>query len=262
LGTIGGNGLQQKVGTSGLLRAASLIGLVALFHCGQTAEQRRGSIYDLRADPTEDHVRRIREYLSDPHPDVRATALNTLVGLRVPDSETLALDGLRDPDGFVRAIAAKRVGDLDRPELGDALVPVLMEDPDPQARRVAAESLERLGADPYVGALIRAMDDPIEGVRLAAVKAVRAADPSPARAALARLLLEDPSWEVRVQAAGALGQAGDVEMAPALEAALADEHELVRAAAANALDRLGRPVPRRVAPAEGTAATEPSGPSS
>ena len=57
----------------------------ALAACGQTADQRRASIYELRADPTEENIARIRGLLSDPDRDVRATAMNTLVGLRQPD---------------------------------------------------------------------------------------------------------------------------------------------------------------------------------
>ena len=51
----------------------------------------------------------------------------------------------------------------------------------------------------------------------------------------ARILREDGVWEVRAQAARALGRSGDPAAVPALEDALQDENEFVRSAAANAL---------------------------
>jgi HEAT repeat protein len=49
------------------------------------------------------------------------------------------------------------------------------------------------------------------------------------------LLLEDPIWEIRVQAARGLGATGDPAVLPVLESALADDNEFVSSAAANAL---------------------------
>lgn len=222
--------------------ALTLLLACALAACGQTAEERRVSIYELRADPTEENIARIRGMLSDPDRDVRATALNTLVGMRQPDADALTLDGLRDADGFVRSIAAKLVGDLGTVERVPLLVELLQADPYPRARQTAAESLERLGGEAAIDGLLRGLEDPIKEVRLASVKGIRALDPRRAMPVLARLLLEDTVWEIRVQAAGALGRIGDPEVVPVLEAAIDDESEFVRSAAANALAELGHPL--------------------
>jgi hypothetical protein len=58
---------------------------------------------------------------------------------------------------------------------------------------------------------------------------------------LSRMLLEDSSYKVRVQAALVLGKLGDRNAAPALIKALRDENNTVRAVAAQALGRLGAP---------------------
>jgi len=89
----------------------------------------------------------------------------------------------------------------------------------------------------------------MENVRLAAIRELRAFDPRAAKERLARLLLDDPSWEIRVQAARALGETGEADVKAALEAALEDPNEFVRGAAANSLKvhrgiREGRSDPR------------------
>ena len=64
---------------------------------------------------------------------------------------------------------------------------------------------------------------------------MRKLEPAAAKPMLARLLLEDPKWEIRVQAAAALGACGDPEVLPVLEAAREDPHEFVRSAVAKAI---------------------------
>lgn len=68
------------------------------------------------------------------------------------------------------------------------------------------------------------------------VGAVRAADKIED---LSRVLLEDPSYKLRVQAALLLGKLGDSRGASALEKALFDTHKTVRAMAAQSLGKLG-----------------------
>ena len=208
--------------------------LVAL-HCGSHPAERRGSIYSLKSDPTEDNVRQIRDWLDDPNRDVRATALNALVELEVADAAQLALDGLRDGDGFVRATAAKLLGDLGSAESAETLDDVLLEDPDPIARQRAAEALTRLGGSAAVAALTRALADPIERVRRAAVNGVRELDPAFARDELIQLLHSDSVWEIRALVAHALGLTGDPDVLPELEKARDDPNEFVRSAVSNAL---------------------------
>jgi HEAT repeat protein len=88
----------------------------------------------------------------------------------------------------------------------------------------------------------------MERVRLACVDGLSELDPRPAQAGLLGLLAEDAVWEVRARAAHALGLTGDPAVVPALEAALADQNEYVRSAAATAL-RLNAEIARRRPPA-------------
>ena len=208
--------------------------LVAL-HCGPRPEDRRLSIYDLKSDPTQENVQQIRDLFSDEDRNVRATALNALVGLDAADSASLALAALRDPDGFVRATAAKLLGDLADPAHVVALSECLLRDPDPVARQRAADSLTRLGGPGALDALAQGLADPMERVRMAVVDGLAKIDPGYARVELARILREDAVWEVRAQAARALGLSGDPEIVPDLQAALEDPNEFVRSAAGNAL---------------------------
>ena len=211
--------------------------------CGEDPTTRREHIYDLKRKPTEENVARIRTLLLDEDRDVRATALNALVGLEVVDARDLVRAGLRDTDVFVRATAAKLAGDVQDPAVAPDLARVLSEDTDPAPRQRAAESLARLGGETAIEALAGALDDPVETVRMAAIDGVRTLDPDRSREELIGLLLGDPSWEVRALAARALGSATDASAVVAhLERALTDANEFVRAAAANALRAHGHEV--------------------
>jgi HEAT repeat protein len=215
--------------------AILLIFLSLGLHCGQSTEERRLSVYELGADPTPENIQKLRDLWTDPDGQVRATALNKLVGLDVPDAEALCVESLADADDFVRSIAAKLIGDLGNAAHADLLVARLMEDPFPRARENAAVSLGILGGDAAVAGLIQGLDDPLTKVRLAAAKGLRITDPVAGIAALSRVLLEDPAWEVRVQAAGALGLTADADVLPVLEAAKEDENASVRSAVDNAI---------------------------
>ena len=77
-------------------------------------------------------------------------------------------------------------------------------------------------------------------VNKSAVVGIRKLGPGAAKPELARILLEDSEWEIRVQAARALGIAGDPEVLTVLEAALEDPNEFVRSAVAHALRNHGK----------------------
>ena len=230
--------MQQK---NGVRRVVSLVGSIAVFGilgffgCAEDRNEKISSIYSLKAEPSEANQAEIRRSLDDPDRDIRATALNALVTLGVHDAAELARAGLLDEDPFVRATAAKLLGDSGDETDAPKLVAVLEADSDPIARLRSAEALQRVGGPLAVAGLTRALSDPDENVRLAAVRAVRELDPETAQPALVRLLLEDPMYEVRVQAARALGTTGDSAVLPVLESALADPNEFVRAAVSNAL---------------------------
>jgi HEAT repeat protein len=217
----------------------------AIAGCSTDPAGRRDSIYALKSDPTPANVGAIRVWLDDEDRNVRATALNALVELEVPDAEKLALDALGDPDGFVRATGAKLVGDLGRAEHADALAGLLLEDPDPVVRQRAAEALARLGGQRAVDALAQALADPEARVRRAAIDGLESLDPASAVEELKGLLHADPVWEIRAQAAHVLGLTGSPDVLADLEQAREDPNEFVRSAAASALHvheqaRLGR----------------------
>jgi HEAT repeat protein len=212
-----------------------LASVVLIGGCAQDTNDRIGSIYEAKAEPTEENILLIRGMLEDPEGGVRATALNALVDLEVPDGAELALSALEDEEGFVRRIAAKKLGDLGDQVNVPALLPVLLNDVDPAVRQSSAESLEVLGGEEAVEGLLAALKDPIKGVRLAAARGIRALAPGAAIPEMSRLALEDPIWEIRVQATRALGNSGDPAVLPVLEKALEDQDKNVRAAASNAL---------------------------
>jgi HEAT repeat protein len=215
----------------------ALLVLLLLAGCGSSEHGRRGSIYELQADPTPENVAQIRELLVDSNRDVRATALHALIGLGVEDAPTLARAGLTDTDGFVRATAAKLLGELQDPRDAALLVRTLTEDSYAMARQRAAEALEEVGGPEALIGLTEGLEDPMERVRMACVGALRRLDPAFAKDALLRVLADDPAWEVRARAARTLGLTGDPEVLPALERALGDPNEFVRSAVTNAISQ-------------------------
>ena len=225
--------------TCNSLRMGLSLGLVVIglgfLGCAENTEERIDAVYAAKAEPSAENVEIIRGFLTDPDRDVRATAVNSLVSLEVPDAADVAEAALQDPDGFVRSIAAMRMGDVGTASHVSLLVQLLANDPDKIVRQRAAESLSMLGGEESIAGLMTGLGDPLDNVRLAAARGVRALDASPAIPQLSRMLLEDPIWEIRVQAASALGSTGDPDVLAVLESALEDDNEFVRSAASNAL---------------------------
>ena len=208
---------------------------VFFFGCEEPTSKRIAEIYQLKMNPTPENVAILRELLDEKDRDLRVTALNSIVTLGVDDAADLAVAALNDEDAFVRATAAKLVGDQDDPALSGFLARVLREDPDALVRKRACQALARIAGDEAGPALIAALRDPDSLVRLEAIKGAKRVAPGQGSARLAELLADDPMWEVRVRAASALGLCGDPAAGEALHAALSDPVEFVRAAAAKAL---------------------------
>lgn len=216
---------------------AAILG-IAVVGCAHEAENRVQSIYDLRRNPTTANLEKIRASLQDVDPQVRVTALFTLVTAEVPDARDLALAALEDPDGFVRTTAATLLGEFRDTSLSSALTARVQDDPDAHVRQRAAEALGRTRGPDAVRGLSIGLVDPIKGVRLASAVAAAEAGPREHVATLRKLVVDDPEWEVRVQAARALGMAQDASALPEIERALGDPSEFVRAAAALARKRI------------------------
>lgn len=240
--------VRSAVRAVAVVLAAAVVGLATL-SCGGEAGDRIARIYELKSDPTPANLQRVREFLDDPDPNVRATAMFQLMVAGEIDATALGLRGLEDEHAVVRMIAADELGLVDDPAAVEPLSGRVREDPDAAVRRRAAESLGELGFPSGVPALKVALGDPAQEVRMAAVKAAVEVEPAACAGEFARLLELDPEWEVRVRAARALGSSGVHDVAePVLAAAVAeDEHEFVRLAAQHALDNLAR-VPRAPTP--------------
>jgi HEAT repeat protein len=182
-----------------------------------------------------------------PDPDERvlravAVALESLG----PAAERTTLAGLRSPSATVRAQSACVLGSLG----GDAVsrnldaVAAAADDPVPRVRSAAIDALRRGEARSRAAlpAIAARFADPDLAVRLAAVGAVKdvGADAATARALLP-LAASDASLDVRRDALEAMGTvaAADAPIVKgALDAALRDPDEGVRAAARRALARL------------------------
>lgn len=218
-----------------LIRIAAAAILAASLGCSDSPEERREEIYDLKSDASPENIQRIRARLEDQDGEVRAYALHALVRLGVPDATSLAIDGLSDSDSYARKIAARALEDLADPSAVAALGRVVIEDEDYRVREWAAQALTAIGTGDAVVELTRALDDPVKEVRLAAVRGIVKRQPEAAVDTFVSMVLEDPEWEIRVQAAAALGMIGREDVIPALEEAANDPNEFVRAAVAGAL---------------------------
>jgi HEAT repeat protein len=143
--------------------------------------------------------------LDSPEPDHRWWSAAALAGIDHPRSRQALLQALQDPDSGVRHCAAAGLRRLPSPEAIPALIEALG-DEDRLFARLAAGALGAIGAE-AVSALTVAMRS------------------------------EDP--RTRIEAARALGEAGDGSAIPALFAALSDPSAVVVHLAEIGLERLG-----------------------
>ncbi|MFJ3778503.1 fumarate reductase/succinate dehydrogenase flavoprotein subunit [Streptomyces sp. NPDC090075] len=193
----------------------------------------------------------LEPYLADRDASVRRTAVAVLTETAPPGTGQALAGALADADAGVRSAAASSLRELvetlpPEPALRDALAAALAVS-DPVVRAAALDVLRalRLG-DPDLFAASLSDADP--AVRIEAVRALVSVD---AAAALARAVA-DPSREVRVTVAKALGTVGAAGSgaAPerdgvldALTTLTGDADVLVRGAAYEALGGVGCPPP-------------------
>ncbi len=209
--------------------------------------------------------------MRDPQEDastVRREAARALAAMDGREAIPLLIRELDVPDDW----ASPRVAEALLLFGSDAL-PALLDGLSPEAtvnRRVwCCQILGRLGDTAATSPLMQRLSDPSEQVRLSAAEALGCLRDRRAVAALTQLAMHDPVPPVRAEGARALGLIGDASVMDelvfllsssdhwtrlraveaiehlrpsetgALEAALEDESELVRAEAARALERLG-----------------------
>jgi HEAT repeat protein len=181
--------------------------------------------------------------LRDDDPDVRIEALGSIRRIGSADGGAAALDLLADADAGVRAAALDTLAAAE-PADGSARgtndeVRALLRDPSPSVRARAAAMVLRHGDDASasseLGQLARSLDPDVRVEALRAMRGLRGPVPVDA----ARVGLGDPEAAVRAEAALALARVDPNGAIEALVHTLADEHPVVRDAAAEALGEIG-----------------------
>jgi HEAT repeat protein/cyclophilin family peptidyl-prolyl cis-trans isomerase len=198
------------------------------------------------------------DLVSDPSPDIRATALRSSAAID-PEGFVTVLSGLDvDPDWVVRSTLASVLGTLS-PEMGRPRLELLLKDSDQRVIPSALASVVKLRQPDAVTVLMERLkaDDP--AVRAAAANGIGELKPPNAAAALADAYefgLRDSTYIARAAALAALAQFG-AEAQPLLTQALADKDWAVRVRAATLLKQLEpssdaaiqmRPAPTRMEP--------------
>ena len=212
----------------GALAASLLVG------CSSGVGERINRAYTLARHPTPRNVDRIEAMLHDGDRDVRATALVVMQTLDTTRANRMATVAIQDPDGLVRAAAVTIVAAHSDPAAASGLAKLAVDDPVWQVRARALEGLSGTDDPALQEAFARALSDPVRHVRRTAIRAgIEHPGLLPVER-LSDLIVSDPDWENRVDAARALGAMKDAGVAAALETALADPNEFVRAAAAAA----------------------------
>ncbi len=113
-----------------------------------------------------------------------------------------------------------------------------LRDPDIAVKADVVRTLGRIQARGAVPGLIKLLEDRDEWTRSYAIRALAKIGDTKAVEKLADLIINDPEFIVRAEAAEALGQIGGTGASPALKKALRDSTVSVRAAAVRALGKL------------------------
>lgn len=234
--------LPTGVRTARLRVAAALLAVGFLAGCrgSNTGTIRRA--YELGRSPSEPNKTRLAAMLKDQDRDVRAAVLVVMGSVDPVRAKALALQAFDDPDGVVRGACVRilAVGIAADAELAQRLAARADDDPDWQVRRQALEAIAALPEEQMRETVARGLADSVHQVRAVALR-VGAEHPGllPVEQ-VAKLVVEDPDWENRVQAAQVLGASKDPAAYAALNQASADGNEFVRAAAARERRNLAR----------------------
>jgi HEAT repeat protein len=183
----------------------------------------------------------ITQGLSAEDDDIRLSAAAALAeGASKEDIPALAIL-LHDKHLYVRVVAIVGLGKTRSRDAVAFLVDTLNREDESTVRYEVVRALAQLAEHTAeaIPPLVEALKDPTLLVQLIAVTALGEIGPA-ARAAVPQLLdgLKHEDWSLRQYAATALGKIGSHEAIPALTHSLEDEHEKVREAAAEALERL------------------------
>jgi HEAT repeat protein len=197
--------------------------------CGAGIDDRISRVYAMGRHPTEANKNRIEALLRDGDRDVRATAIVVMQGIDAERARRMAATALQDSDGLVRASAVSLCGTDE--ETTRALAALAVSDPVWQVRTRALDMIAS-SEDPAVReAFTTALSDSVRHVRRSALRAAAEHPGLIPVESLSDLVISDPDWENRVEAAGALGASKDPAAYVGLDAAVSDPNEFVRAAA-------------------------------
>lgn len=182
-------------------------------------------------------VEKARRRVRRPGAVGRARAAEVLGGLEDPTVTDDLISLLRDRDPEVRQVAARALGRCGDARSAQPLLDCIQRASVPP--RVVSQALLRLGAGSQP-AMVAALTGPDELVRAVAVEILGLSGAVGAARGVERCLREDPSEEVRIRAARALGKVGTRSSFAALVEATDARHSVgLRAVAARALGDLG-----------------------
>ena len=223
---------RRKVAASVLLLALAAVA------CSRGPEQRIRSLHAAGRAPSSAGKRSVARALGDPDRDVRANALVVMNSIDAAAAISMARSAAADPDAVVRATAVRVLAGATDPDTFHRLVELATSDP---AWQVRAGAIDVIAAsdDPAVDAELQAaLQDHVRRVRRRALAAGLArAAPWPVDA-LVGLLADEPDWENRSAAVRLLGRSKDPAAFAALDAAVRDPNEFVRASATAGLQEL------------------------
>jgi len=168
----------------------------------------------------------------------RRIGAQELINLRNPAAAPALTKALSDKDAYVRTLAVRALGYMRWTAAGPKLQEMSATDANLEVRQSALLSLRFLNDPAGVPALVKAVKDPSEPVKLQAISALTGFRTTEATAALIDAS-KDASVKVRRTAVSALGQVGDPASLEALKAALKDADAYVRANAAQGLATVG-----------------------
>jgi HEAT repeat protein len=208
--------------------------LVASARCGQESPEGAPNLHMPEA------VSGLTDALQDQDPSVRGAAAMALreIGADAKSAIPALAQMLRDPDGYLRTIAAHTLETF-KADAVPSVVPMLG-DCDPRVRALAAETLRAIGPDARaaVPALTETLHDECPSVRDAAAFALREMGPEAKSAipALANMLCDEDEY-LRLTAAQTLEKLGP-DAIPAVVVMLRAPEPRVRELAANVVRQI------------------------
>ena len=216
------------------LKAVLICGLALslITNCAHGVDERIDRAYVLARNPTARNKDRIEALLRDGDRDIRATALVLMETIDKERAQRMAAGALQDPDGLVRSAAVTIVGPGADAATLLTLAALVVDDPVWQVRSRVLETIVPPDDPAVRERFTHALSDPVRHVRRAALRAGIAYPGLLPADRLSDLVVSDPDWENRVDAARALGASNDPAAYAGLDAALSDPNEFVRATAA------------------------------